>query len=104
MKWYLEVLKKSVVFSGRARRKEYWMFVLFCILIGLLLEFLDGLTGISGGGNTSMVGLVFQLAMFLPGTAVGIRGLGSLEDGPRIHWSAMFSSQDLAGYEERANG
>lgn len=26
MDWYLEVLKKYVVFDGRSRRKEYWMF------------------------------------------------------------------------------
>ena len=27
MNWYLGVLKKYAVFVGRARRKEYWMFV-----------------------------------------------------------------------------
>ncbi|MCL2191510.1 MAG: DUF805 domain-containing protein [Treponema sp.] len=29
MGWYLAVIKKYAVFSGRARRKEYWMFILF---------------------------------------------------------------------------
>ena len=28
MHWYIEVLKKYTVFEGRARRKEYWIFVL----------------------------------------------------------------------------
>ena len=28
MNWYLEVLRKYAVFSGRARRMEYWMFLL----------------------------------------------------------------------------
>ena len=28
MNWYLQVLKKYAVFDGRARRKEYWFFVL----------------------------------------------------------------------------
>jgi len=32
MNWYLEVWKKYAVFSGRARRKEYWMFALFNFL------------------------------------------------------------------------
>lgn len=32
MNWYLKVLKQNAVFSGRARRKEYWMFVLFNML------------------------------------------------------------------------
>ena len=29
MNWYLKVLENYAVFRGRARRKEYWMFVLF---------------------------------------------------------------------------
>lgn len=28
MDWYLKVLKNYVGFRGRARRKEYWMFVM----------------------------------------------------------------------------
>ncbi|HAV10723.1 MAG TPA: hypothetical protein DCX22_03800 [Dehalococcoidia bacterium] len=35
MNWYLEVLKKYAVFSGRARRKEFLMFVLFNFLVYL---------------------------------------------------------------------
>lgn len=37
MNWYVQVLKKYADFSGRARRKEYWLFVLFNILISLVL-------------------------------------------------------------------
>ncbi len=29
MNYYIEVLKKYAVFKGRARRAEYWYFVLF---------------------------------------------------------------------------
>ncbi len=36
MNWYLDVLKKYAEFGGRARRKEYWYFVLFNILISIL--------------------------------------------------------------------
>ena len=45
MNWYLEVLKKYAVFDGRARRKEYWFFILFNILISMALGFIDQLTG-----------------------------------------------------------
>jgi uncharacterized membrane protein YhaH (DUF805 family) len=38
MSWYLEVLKKYAVFSGRARRTEYWMFFLGNVLIALVLS------------------------------------------------------------------
>ncbi|MEG9130243.1 DUF805 domain-containing protein, partial [Acinetobacter baumannii] len=27
MDWYLKVLKNYIGFGGRARRKEYWMFI-----------------------------------------------------------------------------
>ena len=36
MEWYLKVLKNYVGFSGRARRKEYWMFVLFNIIFAVV--------------------------------------------------------------------
>ncbi|MBV8264820.1 MAG: DUF805 domain-containing protein, partial [Planctomycetaceae bacterium] len=37
MKWYLEVLRKYAVFSGRARRKEYWLFSIFNFLIAFAI-------------------------------------------------------------------
>jgi len=37
MKWFLKCLKKYADFSGRARRKEYWMFVLLSMIFVLLL-------------------------------------------------------------------
>ncbi len=41
MKWYLSVLKKYAVFSGRARRKEYWMFYLFNMIFAIVARILD---------------------------------------------------------------
>lgn len=38
MDWYLKVLKNYFGFSGRARRKEYWMFILINMLITLALS------------------------------------------------------------------
>ncbi len=32
MKWYLKALGKYFVFSGRARRKEFWLYVLFTFI------------------------------------------------------------------------
>ncbi len=44
MKWYLKVLTKNYAnFEGRARRQEYWMFVLFQILILVGLSLFSGL-------------------------------------------------------------
>ena len=37
MNWYLQALKKYADFSGRARRKEYWFFILFYLIILIVL-------------------------------------------------------------------
>lgn len=74
MEWYLKVLKNYAVFSGRARRKEYWMFVLINMLVAIILGFIDGATGMidtaSGNGMTSSI---YQLAVVIPSIAVGVR-------------------------------
>jgi uncharacterized membrane protein YhaH (DUF805 family) len=68
MNWYLEVLKKYAVFSGRARRKEYWMFFLFNVIIAFVLGFVEGLAGGPG-----VLGNLYALAVLIPGIAVGVR-------------------------------
>jgi len=62
MKYYFEVLKKYAVFSGRARRKEFWMFFLFNVIIGSVLSLVS-----------NFLGGIYQLAILIPITAVGVR-------------------------------
>jgi uncharacterized membrane protein YhaH (DUF805 family) len=68
MEWYLAVLKKYAVFSGRARRKEYWMFFLFNIIIVFVLSFIEGLSR-----SPNVLSTIYQLAVLVPGIAVSIR-------------------------------
>ena len=74
MNWYLKVLKNYAVFTGRARRKEYWMFILFNSIVVFLLGVVDGAAGtfdeISGQGYIS--GL-YNLAVIIPAIAVAVR-------------------------------
>lgn len=42
MHWYLDVLKKYADFKGRSRRKEYWIFALFTLIISLVLDMVSG--------------------------------------------------------------
>lgn len=65
MNWYLEVLKKYVVFEGRARRKEYWMF----FLINLLVAFAIGVVEAIIFGGPSWLGALYTLAIILPAPA-----------------------------------
>jgi len=73
--WYLEVLKKYAVFSGRARRKEYWMFVLFNVIFAIIASILDSVlfgTAIEGLGPLY---LIYGLAVLIPSWAVSVRRL-----------------------------
>lgn len=41
MQWYLAVLKNYVGFSGRVRRKEYWMFTLINAIVGAIINIIQ---------------------------------------------------------------
>lgn len=80
MKYYLEALKKYAVFSGRARRKEYWFFALFNLIFAIVAMFLDQAFGtvFTIQGVPIMYGFIYvayALFTFLPGLAVTVRRL-----------------------------
>jgi len=54
MNWYLNVLKNYVGFGGRARRTEYWMFVLFNFIVSIILGILDGVLGTAPDSYTQV--------------------------------------------------
>lgn len=76
MNWYLEVLKKYVDFSGRARRKEYWMFILFNMIFLIIAAILDNVLGIAIEYlYYGPIYILYALAVLLPGLAVAVRRL-----------------------------
>ena len=84
MNWYLHVLKNYATFSGRARRKEYWMFFLFNVLISLGLGVLDVVAGTySVEYETGFFSGLYSLLVLIPGIAVGVR---RLHDTNRSGW------------------
>jgi uncharacterized membrane protein YhaH (DUF805 family) len=81
MEWMIMPLRRYADFSGRSRRKEYWMFVLFQILVlaplMLVAIALDGTSGdasdpFSGGLTLAVLGIYF-LVFLIPGLAVQVR-------------------------------
>ena len=76
MKWYLKVLNQYADFNGRARRTEYWMFVLFNILFSILAMILDNIldTTIDGLGYGTIY-FLYVFGVFIPGLAVSVRRL-----------------------------
>ncbi len=83
MNWYLQVLKKYAVFGGRARRKEYWMFILFNLIIAFVLGFIEGIVGIAPESGQSVLVTIYQLAVLIPTIAVGVR---RMHDTDRSGW------------------
>jgi uncharacterized membrane protein YhaH (DUF805 family) len=73
MNWYLEVFKKYAVFSGRARRKEYWMFFLFNIIVAFAIGIVIGIFRGAFHINLSILSSLYSLAILIPSTAVGVR-------------------------------
>lgn len=72
------------IFSGRAKRAEFWWFFLFCMIVGLMGSVIDAGLGLDAaiGGNGVFTTLI-QLATFLPSIAVGSR---RLHDTNRSGW------------------
>ena len=84
MNWYLMVLKNYVGFSGRARRKEYWMYALFQFLFAIVAAVLDNILGLTFTGIPyGFLYVAYALATFLPGLAVSVR---RLHDTNRSGW------------------
>ncbi len=96
MEWFTEALKKYAVFSGRSRRKEYWYFVLFTVLISIALSIIDGLTGTYD--NSAGIGLlsgIFSLAILIPSIAVSVRRLHDID---RTGWWILISLVPIIGW------
>ena len=67
--FYLGAIKKYAEFSGTATRQEFWMFVLFNLLVSI------GVSIISGILRIPVMADLYTLAMLIPGFAIGARRL-----------------------------
>ena len=106
MNWYVKALKQYVDFSGRARRREYWMFVLVNVVIVIVLSVIDTLLGTggfratAGGGSfyaANSLGLLsglYTLAVLLPSIAVTVR---RLHDTDRSGWWILLGFIPIIG-------
>lgn len=83
MHWYLEALKKYAVFSGRARRMEYWMFCLFNLLISVGLAVVGAVAGLILDYGVNLLSTLYCLAVLVPSIAVAVR---RLQDTGRTGW------------------
>ncbi|MEJ5867345.1 DUF805 domain-containing protein [Pseudokineococcus sp. 5B2Z-1] len=89
------VLKKYAVFSGRARRSEYWWFYLFTIIVSIPAAIIDGeIFGYAMDDPAPLQGLL-TLALLLPSLAVTVR---RLHDVDRRGWWILIGIVPIVGW------
>jgi uncharacterized membrane protein YhaH (DUF805 family) len=79
------VFSKYATFSGRARRSEYWYWVLFVVLLSVVASVLDNVLKLRvvEGSPYGWITLIVSLALIIPGIAVTVR---RLHDTDRSGW------------------
>lgn len=99
MEWMLMPYKRYADFSGRSRRKEYWMFTLFMVIVYVVLVSLGGGLGAAVNPNASMgisgiLLLLFVLGSFIPALAVQVR---RFHDQGKSGWWVLLGFIPLGG-------
>jgi uncharacterized membrane protein YhaH (DUF805 family) len=98
MEWYLKVLREYANFSGRARRKEFWMFTLMNSIIGMVFIYGLGLALIPLSDEEPIAPLIpsflYLLIIFLPSLAVQVR---RLHDVGKSGWYLLLAFIPLIG-------
>ncbi len=89
MKWYTKAIFHHYAdFKGRARRKEYWMFILVNAIILIVFKTLNA--QLANTLISSLVGLVYTLALILPSLAVGTRRLHDINKSAyQLFWGLL---------------
>jgi len=99
MKWYLKVLKDFGNFRGRARRSEYWYFVLFNVIFAFVAMGLDNALGTTFKIEDvpfpyGYIYLLYTLVVIIPGLAVAVR---RLHDVGKSGWFLLIALIPLIG-------
>jgi len=101
MSLMFQPFKKYADFQGRARRSEYWLFWLFCFIVGLVIGVLrlatGGMEAMQSGRLDAMgvVNLLFSLAVLIPSLAVAFR---RLHDTNRSAWWILIAFIPILGW------
>lgn len=88
MEYFTRAIQKYADFSGRATRKEYWMFILFYLIFYVVLGVIDGILG------TMILALIFSLVLAIPSISLGAR---RLHDTGRSGWWQLITIVPLIG-------
>lgn len=90
MNYYIKVLKKYTEFQGRARRKEFWFFALFNIVVLFVLVSIE--FAFFPDAEESVLGNIYNLAVLLPSIALWVR---RMHDVDKSGWFLLFPIYNL---------
>lgn len=94
MEWMLMPLKRYADFSGRSRRKEYWLYILglwLAIIVASIVDGILGLTGMIGGVYGPLTAIVY-LGTLIPTIAVAVR---RVHDSDKSGWFVLVPIYNL---------
>lgn len=89
MQWFIGALKKYADFSGRARRTEFWMYVLFYMIFVVVLAVIEAVIGLPG-----ILTVIYTLGLLVPTISVTVR---RLHDTDRSGWWILIGLVPLIG-------
>tara|TARA_B100002049_G_scaffold184374_1_gene141386 strand:+ start:8067 stop:8408 length:342 start_codon:yes stop_codon:yes gene_type:complete len=89
MNYFLDGVKRYVDFSGRARRKEFWMYFLFYTIFYFVAAIIEELTG------NPFITVIYALVLLLPTLSIGAR---RLHDIGRTGWWQLLNIIPLVGF------
>lgn len=108
MEWMILPLKRYAQFGGRSRRREFWMWVLFNLVVAAVLATIDTLIGFGGtSAVTSPYGasyswysngplsLIWTIATFVPNLSVSVRRLHDID---KSGWWLLILLVPLVGF------
>ncbi len=96
MKWFVKCMKQYADFGGRARRTEFWMFVLFNIIFSVVASLIDRAIGFKIGAiQLGIIGLIYSLAVLIPALAVSVR---RLHDIGKSGWMILINLIPFIGW------
>ena len=70
MNWYLKVIGQYADFGGRARRKEFWIFLLFNMIFAYGLQILASVIEVPA---LLFLAIIYTFSVLIPSIAVSVR-------------------------------